>query len=302
LRAHETLKILVGVGTLVSALVLGGCASYHNAPAEPVELKNTSFTVNHGVQFSPDDWPKKLYGDLYLPEGEQLHPVVLMVHGGGWEGRSRSDISWISEKLASHGFAVFNIDYRLAPDYIFPAQLHDLQIARTWLNHNAEQFRLDASRVNGFGFSSGAHLIALMALVASSNDAESLNQPYGGPDTALNAVVAGGTPADLTAFGSGKLLRQFLGGTKADIPDTYRAASPITYVTRNSPPFFLFHGNMDSLVPFRQAQTLHDTLLANGVESELFEMRLRGHITSFLTAGSAISKATGFLMRHNKKP
>lgn len=87
---------------------------------------------------------------------------------------------------------MFNVDYRFAPDYIFPAQLHDLQVARTWLNRHAEQYRLDVSQVSGFGFSSGAHLIALMALVASSDDADAdadaLNQPYGGPDTTLSAV------------------------------------------------------------------------------------------------------------------
>jgi len=303
LKTQGALKAVIGLGTLVSALLLGGCASHHNAPAESVTLKDTTFTVNYSVQFSPDDWPETLYGDLYLPEGEALRPVVLMVHGGGWERRSRSDMNWIAEQLAGHGFAVFNIDYRFAPEHVFPAQLHDLQIARTWLNRHADQYRLDASQVNGFGFSSGAHLIALMALVASSDndEAEALSTPWGGPDTALNAVVAGGTPADLTSFGSGKLLRQFLGGTQADMPDTYRVASPITHVTGNAPPFFLFHGNMDSLVPFRQAEKLHEALLASGVESELFEMRLRGHVTSFLTSGNAVSESTGFLERQNSE-
>ncbi|MGO1499673.1 MAG: alpha/beta hydrolase fold domain-containing protein [Marinobacter sp.] len=300
MKTQRTLKNLIGVGSLASALVLGGCANHHNAPATSAALEDTTFTVNHGVQFSPEDWPEALYGDLYLPEGERLRTVVLMVHGGGWEGRSRGDMSWIAEELAGHGFAVFNVDYRFAPEHIFPAQLHDLQIARTWLNRHAEQYRLDASEVSGFGFSSGAHLIALMALAANSDHAGALNQPYGGPETALSSVVAGGTPADLTTFGSGKLIRQFLGGKKHDIPDTYRTASPITYVTGNAPPFFLFHGNMDNLVPFRQSRKLHETLLANGVESELFEMRLRGHITSFLTAGSAVDKATDFLARHHK--
>ncbi|WP_417512810.1 alpha/beta fold hydrolase [Marinobacter sp.] len=298
---QRALKSVIALGTLMSALLLGGCATHHNAPAKNVSLENTAFSTDYSVRFSPEDWPEALYGDLYLPKGVTLRPVVLMVHGGGWERRSRGDMSWIAEELASHGFAVFNVDYRFAPEYTFPAQLHDLQIARTWLNRHADQYQLDASRVYGFGFSSGAHLIALLALVSSSGDAEALNQPYGGSDTVLRAVVAGGTPADLTTFGSGKLLRQFLGGAQPDIPDTYRTASPITHVTGDAPPFFLFHGNMDSLVPFRQAKTLHQTLLASGVESELYEMRLRGHVTSFLTAGSAVSEASGFLKRHSNR-
>lgn len=286
---------------LGSLLVLAGCATHHNAPTATAIPKETSFRIERDLQFSPEDWPEALFADLYLPEQQASatsRPVVLMVHGGGWQRRSREDMTWIAEELASHGYAVMNIDYRFAPQYTFPAQLHDLQVARQWLNRNAAQYRLDASAVSGFGFSSGAHLIALLALVASSDS--DLNQPYGGPETALNAVVAGGLPSDLMAFGSGRLIRQFLDGEQNDIPAVYRKASPITHVTVSAPPFFLFHGGMDSLVPFSQAKRFRDALQAHRVHSELYEMHLRGHVTSFLTAGDAVDEAIGFLARQSR--
>ncbi|WP_372994614.1 alpha/beta fold hydrolase [Marinobacter sp.] len=295
-KHRENVKTGVVTALIGSLLILAGCATHHNRSASAGVPDEVAFRVEKDLRFSPSDWPEALFADLYLPSRQVLqrrHPVVLMVHGGGWQRRSREDMAWIAEEVASHGFAVLNIDYRFAPDHTFPAQLHDLQLARKWLNRHAEEYQLDATQVSGFGFSSGAHLIALLALVAST-DSE-LNQPYGGPETRLNAVVTGGLPSDLMAFGSGKLIRQFLGGEQQQMPETYRKASPISHVTADAPPFFLFHGAMDRLVPFSQAERFREALEDHQVYSELYEMHLRGHVTSFLTAGDAVDEAIGFL-------
>ena len=288
------------VASLLGSLaLLAGCASHQDEPGTDIAVPDTDFRVEHSLPFSPDDSPQTLYGDLYLPDTPGARPVVLMVHGGGWERRSRADMTWIAETLAGHGFAVFNIDYRFAPDYTFPAQLHDLQVARAWINRHAGHYRLDPDSVSGFGFSSGAHLVALLALVASSDSP--LNAPHGGPDTQLKAAVVGGLPSDLAAFGSGKLLRQFLGGRLQAIPDTYRQASPITHIGAGAPPFFLFHGAIDTLVPFSQAEKFRDALDAHRIDNELFKMHLRGHVTSFLTAGDAVDAAIRFLARQERR-
>lgn len=292
-RARKTLTTLALAALF---LWLSGCASHQPAPAQPIDLPETEFTVHPAIPFSPEHWPKRLYADLYIPAVTDAAPVVLMVHGGGWERRSRRDMAWVAEALASQGFAVLNIDYRFAPEFTFPAQLHDLQKARHWIDQNAQRYGLDAGRVSGFGFSSGAHLVALLATIAGTGD--DLNTPYGGPETALNAVVAGGLPSDLPAFGSGKLLRQFLGGDPSEMPERYQQASPIVHVDASTPPFFLFHGTLDTLVPFSQTERFAQSLEDHKVYHEVYAMRLRGHITSFLTAGKAVDNAAQFLVRH----
>ncbi|MEX0603331.1 MAG: alpha/beta hydrolase [Marinobacter sp.] len=284
------------ISTVWLGLLLAGCANHINAPEQAIDLEHTDYSVRKDIVFSPADWPQTLKADLYLPDGEQTRPAVLMVHGGGWERRSRQDMNWIAEHLTAHGIAVMNIDYRFAPEFQFPAQLHDLQIAMHWLRGHAAELKIDPDRVGGFGFSSGAHLVSLLATLAGEGG--ELNEPHGGPETRLEAIVAGGLPSDLRTFGSGKLLRQFLGGTRADMPDVYRAASPVTHVTEQTPPFFLFHGGMDTLVPTEQATDFRALLEANGVENELYILRFRGHITSFLTSGDAVDEATVFLVRH----
>ena len=282
--------------TIIVCALLTACASHRNAPQHTVPVPQTDFSTETDMTFSPDGWPEALQADLYLPEAEQLRPAVLLVHGGGWARRSREDMNWIAEELASHGFAVMNIDYRFAPEHTFPAQLYDLQLAMNWLHDRAGSYQIDRSAISAFGFSSGAHLVSLMALVAESR--HPLNQPHGGENARPAAVVAGGLPGDLQAFGSGKLIRQFLGGEQEDIPAVYRAASPITHITSGAPPFFLFHGAQDMLVPASQVRAFRDELAEHGVENELYLMYLRGHVTSFLTAGNAVEKATAFLVRH----
>ncbi|MCL7942673.1 alpha/beta hydrolase [Marinobacter sp. ATCH36] len=290
----NTLRLLA----IVAGAALTACASHENAPEQSVPKPETGFETQSNITFSPDGWPQSLQADLYLPRGEKPMPAALLVHGGGWERRSREDMNWIAEHLASRGFAVMNIDYRFAPEYTFPAQLYDLQVAMSWLHSQADTHHLDRNAISAFGFSSGAHLVSLMALVAESG--HPLNQPHGGEHAKPVAVVAGGLPGDLRAFGSGKLIRQFLDGEQEDIPGVYQAASPITHITTGAPPFFLFHGAQDMLVPASQAKEFRARLTDHGVESELYLMHLRGHITSFLTAGDAVEKATDFLARHSE--
>lgn len=280
----------------VAVLMFTGCASHQPTPSNALTLPTTEYTVHSSIRYSPESWQASLFADLYMPAMAGNAPVVLMAHGGGWERRSRADMTWVAEALASRGFAVLNVDYRFAPEYTFPAQLHDLQVARQWIAQNAADFGLDANRVSGFGFSSGAHLMALLATVASTDS--DLNTPHGGPNTRLQAVVAGGLPSDLPAFGSGKLLRQFLGSDLKADPERYRQASPISHVSASTPPFFLFHGAMDMLVPFTQAERFSQSLADNEVYHEVYKMHLRGHVTSFLTAGKAVDSAAQFLARH----
>lgn len=283
---------------------LTGCAGhYYESGSVPVsKFKhdngiNYDYRVLSNQSFTPSDWPETLKADVYLPDtpGGNLRPAVMLVHGGGWEGRSRADLTPMAKRFARAGYVAINVSYRYAPAYRFPAQLHDVQIARRWINDNAEAWHIDRERVAGIGYSSGAHLIALLALVAGTES--DLDSPYGGRDTGFAAVVSGGTPADLRLWDSGPLLIQLMNGTKAQRPEAYAEASPVYHVHPGAPPFFLFHGTRDDLVPPEQPLALREALLRCGDSVELFWMRGRGHISAFLFRGDAESAALDFLAR-----
>ena len=245
--------------------------------------------------YSEPDWPQALRADLYLPQQYGPLPVVIMIHGGGWANRSRDDMTPISRDLAQRGYAVMNLDYRFAPKYTFPAQLDDLQQARSWLSANAELYQLDLNRVSAWGYSSGAHLAALLG---------GLEQPRSSVDQALalprlRAVVAGGIPADLRKYSNSPIVMRFMGGARDDMPDRYAEASPQYHVSADDPPVFLYHGKLDYLVEQDQPRDYYDALIAAGVDAELFLQGFRGHMTMFLFGGDAEARAMDFLDRNN---
>lgn len=279
---RPTLIALIAIAVSGCYTHLGGEQSVQTRleiypPAEPIE----------GITYTPPEWPQALQADLYLPQKRGPHPVVLVVHGGGWANRSRNDMDGISEKLARHGFAVLNVDYRFAPRYIYPAQLRDLQQALRWLDENGARYNLDHSRINTWGFSSGAHLAALVAAI----------EARAGPT--VRAVVAGGIPSDLRKYDDSPLVERFMGGRRDDMPQRYAEASPVYHVSADDPPVFLYHGKLDLLVTDDQALDYHAALREAGVDSELYLHRWLGHASLFLLGGDAEDKAIQFLNRHN---
>jgi acetyl esterase/lipase len=146
--------------------------------------------------------------DLYLPQRPGLHPVVLMIHGGGWANRSRDDMTGISRKLARNGYAVFNVSYRFAPRYTYPAQLHDMAQALQWIDANAQEYNLDTERLNAWGYSSGAHLAALIASIDKPGTSLDATAPL----PRIQSVVAGGIPSDLRKYSGSPIVMRFMGG------------------------------------------------------------------------------------------
>lgn len=277
----------------IASLLVAGCAAHTARVGEPVPKQRAdSVRTLANLTYTPTAWPQTLQGDLYLPQGLITpRPAVLMVHGGGWERRTRADMDGIASKLAKRGYAVFNISHRFAPQWQFPAQINDLAQAVRWLKANAEQYGIDANRIGGWGYSSGAHLVAMLATL-SPGDAH-----YPGDNTRLDAVVLGGTPADLRKFEGGRLVPQFLGTTQAQDFSVYEQASPTWLVSADDPPTFLYHGGLDLLVSADHAREMKAALDAAGVPAELYIARLREHATMFVLGGGAEKAGMAFLDR-----
>ncbi len=276
----------------VSSLLLMACSTMSD-PSGRSEGVPFETGIEPDVVWSPADWPEILRADIHYPRTGGERPGVLMVHGGGWERRSRSDMQSTAEKLAEAGYVVMNVDYRFAPEYQFPAQLHDMQLAMRWFRAQAEQLGVDPQRIGAWGFSSGAHLVSMLALTAGQGG--ELDEPYGGESAKVAAVVAGGLPADFTLFDSGRRLVQLMGGTEQQMTEAYREASPVTHVRAGAPPFFLFHGSWDRLVPIEQAEVFLQALDEQGVESRLHRQPLRGHLLGFVFSGAATREGIEFL-------
>jgi acetyl esterase/lipase len=275
-------------------LSLTACGTTHlGAPeAPPPEPVGTRYEIIRDVVVSPDGWPQTLLADVYRPNGAGPFPSVHIVYGGAWKRGDREQVEGLAERIAERGYLVVSSTYRLVPEWIFPAQLEDVQVAAQWMRSpEALAYGVDPERIGGFGYSAGAHLISLTAAVADHPE-------LGKPDTAMKAIVAGGNPSDLTRYEGGYLVPNFLGGERDEIPETFRAASPITYVKQSHPPVFQYHATLDGYVPFEQAEAYRAALDAAGVPNELFIIHGHGHISAFFADGKAVEAALAFLDRY----
>jgi acetyl esterase/lipase len=266
--------------------------THHGIPAERA-LRNApplplSVTVN--VRYTHDEWPQALHADIYQPDEAGPFPAVLMIHGGGWIGGKRQDMHRTARAVARHGYVVMNASYRLAPRWRFPAQLQDIQQALLWLRTHADQYRVRADRIASWGYSAGAHLALLPALLSPGHR----NYSAG---TRPVAVVAGGTPVDLSYYPASPYINQLMGVGCHHDPQAWSDASPLTHVAPNSPPVFLYHGSFDRLLGPNNAQAMFSALQTNRVPSELYLIRGMGHIPTFFLS-SPVRRGCEFLDHH----
>lgn len=256
----------------------------------PIVREDYAVTGETTVVYTPAGWPEAESGDLYQPEGQGPFPAVVVIHGGGWDARDRSDMTSISKRLASRGYVALNIDYRLAPKWRYPAALEDTAEAVKWLRRNATHLHVDPARIATWGYSAGAHLAALVATSPPS------------PEARVEAVVAGGLPSDLPHYPKSPIITKFIGGTYAQMPATWIAASPARQVTAQTPPMFIYHGTWDRLVSVGDAKTMKRAFDAKGVPAELYLVHGSGHILTFLLGFGAERAGIDFLDRVLRRP
>lgn len=269
---------------LTSFIVLASAALSGCMTSPMPNASASDFKAHKDVTFTPASWPAPLVADFYQPNSDNPTPAVLLIHGGGWNGKERrSDMTAIAKSLAKRGYFVMNTTYRLTPDWKFPTQTEDISEALAYLRRNATELNIDTDRIATFGYSAGAHLASLAGL---------------DPKNRIKAIVSGGTPADLSFWPDGKLTGLLLGGPLKGNEAIYREASPVSHVTPNSPPVFVYHSTGDTLVPVEHAETYIAALEKNQVTHEVYWIKGRSHIMAHLFPAQAISKAIDFLDQH----
>ena len=177
--------------------------------------------------------------------------------------------------LLEHGYVVVSIDYRLAPQWKFPAQIEDVKCAVRYLRVHSNDLGIDPDHIGAYGGSAGGHLVALLG--TADDDAFADDCPWK-VSSRVQAVVDMFGPADFSLFdfhGSDKALQVF---GAADVTDpVFTAASPVTWASHDDPPFLILHGDQDPVVPLSQSQSLYDHLRAVGVLVELVVVKNAGH-------------------------
>jgi acetyl esterase/lipase len=221
--------------------------------------------------------------DIYQPKAPSSspRPCIVWIHGGGWQGGNKSSGARLLPPFVATGnFVGVSVGYRLTDVAPFPAQIHDCKAAIRYVRAHAEKLGIDPNRIGVWGSSAGGHLVSLLGTSAETDGLEG-NLGTTGASSRVACVVDFCGPSDFPNFeltsGARGPVSKLLGGLPADQEEIAKQASPITYVTKDDPPFLIVHGTADATVPFDQAVRFHAAQKEAGIDTTFVKIENGGH-------------------------
>lgn len=283
---------------ILAALAFSATAFCQNDTTyKPVETP-AGYTRQIDVVYTRvDGWDGRM--DLYLPPNNgKPTPIVLNIHGGGWNhGVKESQTSF--KTFFKMGYAVGNIEYRLTPQATAPAAVEDVRCALLYVIKNAGALNIDVNKIVVMGASAGGHLALMAGLLGNDHRFDKNCAEVN--DVKVAAIIDQYGIVDVWDWGYGKNVTsksavRWLGKYAQD-EKFARSVSPIYYVTKNSPPVFITHGDVDPTVPYQHSVNLKTKLDEMGVKNEFITVsgglhgkfsseekkKIAQAITSFLT-------------------
>jgi acetyl esterase len=204
--------------------------------------------------------------DAYLPVDDRVHAAVVLIHGGRWAYGDKEDLAPLAFALVDKGYAAITVNYRLLPDWPYPAALQDVRAAVAYVREHASELRIDPARIGALGGSAGGYLAAALATFGE------------GPLTAGSRVAAAASwsgPLDLEALlpiedsGIGATIAEFLGCQGSEsCPDLAREASPVERVSAGDAPLFIANAT-EERIPVTQAVSMARAYEGAGIPFEL---------------------------------
>lgn len=239
--------------------------------------------------------------DLYVPlrDVSRPLPLIVVVHGGGFYGGDKQDMTTFTQAFVDAGFAVASVNYRRTTEALFPAGAQDVKAAVRWLRANAAAYDIDPDRFGAWGQSAGGWLVAMLGVTgdqATVFDDPTLGHPEvssavqavaawsGVYDFATETAQAAAVTACDSTFVPHVGLRSFesywLGDFSATSP-LIQTANLTAYVPTAGPlpTWYLAHGDADCVVPYTQSLELDAALTAAGSTVSLVIVPGEGHAT-----------------------
>jgi acetyl esterase/lipase len=210
--------------------------------------------------------------DYYAPKGSGVHPIAIIIHGGGYQrGNSKSGSeAYCVDFLAPAGYAVFSINYRLAPKYPYPYMVYDVERSIRYIRHNAKRWNVDPDEIALVGGSAGGFLSNMVGLLNAPGEPNAKDR-VDWESARVQAVVTLYAQSSMATVPLNNdvhaLLDPFI--RQKGEQEALKEASPITYVTKNAPPFLLIQGDKDEYIPFSEDTNLQSALNKVGVRCDI---------------------------------
>ena len=285
------------LAAVLLALITSSLPIFAEAPKVPADAK----TLRDVPYVAGGHERQKL--DLYLPATGAKRPLLVWIHGGGWEGGNKHDCPALG--LIAHGFVVASLNYRLSQHANFPAQIEDCKSAIRWLRAHAAEYGIDPARVGVWGASAGGHLGALLGTTGHTKQfdkGENLDQ-----SSSVQCVIDWFGPTNFLHWGNTSIftvtdpkspIYKLFGGPLPEKNELARAASPVSFVQNDAAPILTMHGDKDSLVPVQQSEEFHEALKAAGVDTTLDILAGSNHGGAEFFAEPKLKQMVDFVEKH----
>lgn len=278
---------------LCAALSLTSCLTCFGQTQAPgadgwVDYASGEYDVQPNITYSTaNNTDLKL--DLYLPRNRGAGvPTLILFHGGGWVGGQKERNVLYLLPYLSMGWAVANVEYRLAGNSLAPAAVEDCRCALRWATRHAKEYGIDPSRFVLTGTSAGGHLALITGMLQAgtafdrrcpTDDATRWNQGTE-PPLKVAAIVNWFGITDVAELIEGPDAKHYAMewfGSLDNRAELARRVSPVNYVRAGLPPVITIHGEEDDVAPYAQAVRFHAALDKAGVPNRLVTIRGRKH-------------------------
>lgn len=258
------------------------------APDNWVDYVSGEYDVQPNITYSTAN-NTELKLDLYLPRGPHAPtPALILFHGGGWVGGQKERNVLYLLPYLSMGWAVINVEYRLASNSLAPAAVEDCRCALRWATRHAKEYQIDPSKFVLTGTSAGGHLALITAMLPAGNvfdrrcatDDDARWNQASEPELKVAAVVNWFGITDAAELIEGPNAKHYAVewfGSLENRAELARRVSPMTYVRAGVPPVITIHGEEDDVAPYSQAVRFHAALDKAGVPNRLVTIPGRKH-------------------------
>jgi acetyl esterase/lipase len=276
-RKHSlavTTSSAAGMNTITSIPTVSTCT----LPRDPSRDNPATISLQRGVVWATLGG-QALTMDISRPKtfvaGEM--PLVVVIHGGAWQGGTTSQMTTFINTLAGLGYAAVAIDYRVKKSTnsnYFPVPISDTRCAVRWLKKNAATYGWNPNKIIAAGMSAGGHLASMLGAAPDATGLDDGTCSITDQSPSVGAVVDMFGPSDMNLeTDKAKVI------TAADLANPAKMAlySPVSHIKAGTVPFFVAHGTVDTSVTPKHSELLKAQLDLYGVVNNYIKVEGVGH-------------------------
>ena len=278
----------IAAACIAAALLVAAPALAQDGDSVTVDIMSKYRVAPNITYLVASGYESKL--DVMTPRGQDPAPTLIYIHGGGWVGGTKEASVLRALPYLEMGWAVVNVEYRMARNELAPGAVEDCRCALRWVYENAEDYNIDTSRLVVTGASAGGHLSLTTGMLPASAGLDRLcpgrdasrpgwaaSDEYEMPVAAIVNWFGITDVGDLLEGVNAKSYAVAWMGARPDRMELARRVSPMTYVRPGLPPILTIHGDVDNIVPYQHALDLHAALDEAGVVNRIHTVPGKGH-------------------------